>query len=320
VGHSVYFYSNDGIIVFDREEKKLIKIGQKGRGPGEYLYYYNFAVDDNAEKIHVLDQGDIIKTYSKTGEFIKSLPLQDFGSPGSIDLYNSQFFITYQLQFYNAKYNWVVFDTTGNIIRKRESNIQPFSGSYIGTLSKPIYLYKSMINYWNEYLDTVFTVLPDLTEAPSFILSPGDHRLPKTTNETYNPYEKYMMLHNIFESERFIVIYYFFKEGFLSLYDKIHRKNYLIRLSYDDKGNPLNGIQNDIDGGPFFFPYGYFAENDTEYMFCLKDPVKLKMELTGKGFNETNVRASANKSALEILTENIKETDNPVLMIIRLRQ
>ena len=59
VGHSVYFYSDEGIIAFDREEKKLIKIGQKGRGPGEYLYYHNFAVDDEAKKIYVLDQGEI---------------------------------------------------------------------------------------------------------------------------------------------------------------------------------------------------------------------------------------------------------------------
>ena len=286
VGHSVYFYSDEGIIAFDREEKKLIKIGQKGRGPGEYLYYHNFAVDDEAKKIYVLDQGAIIKIYSGSGQFIKSFPLQDFGGPSSIDFFHSKLFVTYSIQYYNAKFNWVVFDTVGNVIKKRKCSIQPFSSSFIGNWSKPIYIYKSGINYWNVYLDTVFTVLPDLTEIPSFIISPGEHRLPYETDVAGNPFEKYMILQNIFESDRFIVIRYFFKEGILSLYDKIYQKNYLIRLEYDEKGSSLNGISNDIDGGPFFVPFGYFTENGIEFMVGLKEPVKFKTQVTANRFSE----------------------------------
>lgn len=116
----IYLYSVDGIIAFDRTENQLRKIGSKGRGPGEYLFSSNFSVDTETGKVYVLDQGDDVKTYSKTGEFLKSIPLKRFGESTSIDFFESALFVTYAFQFGASLYAWAIFDTSGQVIKKEK--------------------------------------------------------------------------------------------------------------------------------------------------------------------------------------------------------
>jgi hypothetical protein len=41
-------------MVFDRNGKFIRKIGSIGRGPGEYVHYFNFTVDENSESVYVI--------------------------------------------------------------------------------------------------------------------------------------------------------------------------------------------------------------------------------------------------------------------------
>lgn len=317
INQSIYFYSTEGIIAFDIIKNQLTKIGSKGRGPGEYVYYSNFAVDEKTETVYVLDLGNIVKTYTRTGQFLRSFPLQRYGSPASIDFFQSKLFVTYAIQFENAKYSWIVFDTSGNVIEKRESKIPLFSSIYGG--NDATYKLEDRLFYWNSYIDTVFSVLPDLTEEPSFIISPGEHRYPRSRSVPINPFEKYLVLNSIFETRRYIVIRYYYKNPILLLFDKINTESFLMYLE-NRKPDLLNGIVNDLDAGPMFVPEGFYSENGIEYMYELIGSYKIKTIIESDEFKNSTPKYLEKKKELEKLANNLKETDNPILMIVRLKK
>lgn len=316
INQSIYFYSNEGIIAFDRVKKQLTKIGSLGRGPGEYLDHRHFTVDEKTETVYVLDLGDIVKTYSRSGQFLRSFPLQRNGSSASIDFFESKLFVSYALQYENSKYSWIVFDTLGNVIKKRKSGIPIFSSIY--GVSDATYKLGDRIFYWNSYTDTVFSVLPDLTEEPSFIINPGEHRYPRSRSVPINPYEKYMVLNSIFETSCYIVIRYYFKREILLLFDKRDKKSFLTYLEFDQNIR-LNGIVNDLDCSSWFYPESYFTERGSEYMIGLQYPYQIKARVASDEFRNSTPKYPGRKKDLIKLADSLKETDNPVLMIVRLK-
>lgn len=320
INNTIYFSSKDvGILAFDREGKTLKKIGVVGRGRGEYLYKNNFTVNEKTETVYILDRGDIIKVFSgRTGQFIRSFPLQEHCVSEAIEYYNSKLFVSYAIQFENARYKWIVFDTLGNVIKKISREIPMFTANYGN--NETIYKFENRIYYWNNYTDTVFSVLPDLRKEPSFIISPGEHRPPRSKLSLNQLMQnKFLNLHKIFETSRFFVIRYFYNKPALSLNDKHNQESFLIYLDYENE-NCLNGIENDIDGGQFFIPENYFTEKGREYMVGLQYPNQIKTRVASNEFKNSTPKYPQKKKELEELANSLEETDNQVFMIVRLKK
>ena len=322
INNTIYFSSSKdiGILAFDREINTLRKIGIVGRGPGEYLYNNNYTVDEKTETVYILDIGDIIKVYSRTGQFIRSFPLQEYGSIEGIEFYNSKLFVSYAIQFENARYKWIVVDTLGNEIKKKEREIPMFTANQ--GQREATYKFENRIFYWNNYADTVFSVLPDLTEEPAFIICPGEYRLPRTKLSMEQFFQKkYMTFDIIFETTRFLVLEYFYNKPSLLLIDKQNKHSFLIYLEYDETtDNLLNGIVNDLDEGPWFMPESYYTERGREYMLGLINPFQIKTWVTSNEFKNSTPKYPEKKQELEKLANSLKETDNPVLMTVRLKK
>jgi len=326
INNSIYLSAlNVGVLVFNKEGKLFRKIGTIGRGPGEYIHNFNFAVNEKTETIYVCDGGNIIKIYSKTGDFLRSFSLQEYGSSVDvIDIYNSKFFASYNLEFEDTKYDWIVLDTLGNLIKKQERTTPKFlcnAGSPGGT-----YKYENLLSFWNVFTDTVFSILPDLTQLPSFIISPGEHRLPKSRISSIEQMSKYMLLQQIFETSRFIDIRYGYcfpvSKYALVLIDKKNNKSFLTFLKSDGSyiTEYTGGIINDLDGGTGFLPKSYFVENGREYMVGLINPYRIKDRIRNDEFKNSIPKYPEKKKEFERLANSLIETDNPVLMMVRLKK
>jgi len=319
INKSVYLSEKDnGILVFNRDGETVRKIGSKGRGPGEYVYNYLFTVDEKTETVYVWDTGDIIKVYSKNGRYFRSFSLREYGeSIDAIDIYNSKLFASFKIQNENAKYKWVIVDSSGNLIKKEEKKTPAFS-SRVGGVGGTC-IYQNRISYWNAiYTDTVFSILPDLTEESSFIVNPGEYRFPKSRIIIpFTELEKYFSLKQIIETDHFLTIRYNIKEkrDFV-LIIKDDKKTFLTNWEFDGSG----GITNDLDGGTRFLPKNYFTEDGREYLSGIINPFELKSHVNGNLFNSSVPKYPAKKIELEKLANTLKETDNPILMIVRLKQ
>ena len=126
-----------------------------------------------------------------------------------------------------------------------------------------------------------------------------------------------MTIEEIFETNRFITLRYSFykaKNGFI-LFEKKNSKSVLI--SWDP--GKVGGISNDLDGGLKFLPMSYLIEKNREYLIEMIDPFQLKKRIASSEFKIIASVYLEKKKELEKLANSLKETDNPVLMIVRLK-
>ena len=97
--------------------------------------------------------------------------------------------------------------------------------------------------------------------------------------------------------------------------EKNSRGSYLSYWETTDIG----GIINDIDGGTKYFSKSYFSENDNEYLIGLVHPHSLKYHVSTNEFKNSIPKYPEKKKKLITLADSLKETDNPVLMLVRLK-
>jgi hypothetical protein len=97
-------------------------------------------------------------------------------------------------------------------------------------------------------------------------------------------------------------------------------KSILEREKNNVSGNYIGGIFNDLDGGLSFQPQYYFEKNSQEYMVGILDPLQIKIHIGLKEFKSYATKYPDKKKELEKLANSLKETDNPVLMLVRLKK
>jgi len=316
-----------GIIVFSRNGKFIRKIGAQGRGPGEYHYCMNFDADPKSKSVYVLD-GIIIKVYNGSGQFQRSISLKDYDWRfDNITFYNKKLFVSEAIYQGRAKYSWLILDTNGVLLSKKYNSIPTFDSnlpSDVGT-----YIFNDNLFYWEQYNDTVFSMLPDLTYEPALLLSAGEHRFPKSrfpiNPSNLEPFIQFLKTHLqirlIFETERFLIIRYYYMIPTIALIEKESQKTYLFKMVPDEvNGTNVGGIINDLDAGIMFQPEYYYVDNNLEYIITLAYPSQIKDRVTSNDFLTTIPKYPDKKQELIKLANSLKETDNQVLMMVRLKE
>lgn len=86
------------LLTFDSKGRFINKIHKVGRGPGEYMYVYDFALNGKDENVTLLNPMGSILTYDLNGTFIKEdkLPTPPLNYQ-KIDILNDDTYITYSL-------------------------------------------------------------------------------------------------------------------------------------------------------------------------------------------------------------------------------
>jgi hypothetical protein len=319
-----------GILKFDRNGRMLKKIGSQGRGPEEFLYGMNFTVDERTGNVFVLDPGEV-KVYSQSGIFLRNILLNEYaGGYGfrAIEIYNSLLFFPDYLPRGDSKYSWVFLDTLGNLIAKKQNSIPPFQTNVEMTGS--IYRFDNKLFYYNYFNDTIFSILPDLSYHSAYLFAKGDHRWPRTRIVT-SPESKFLsqlyklfLPVSMFETKYFIVLLYsFLDKSPIALIDKKTKKTFLA-LKYEEPGKNMikskPWLINDLDGGIPLTDINYHTENNIEYITSLIDPFDLKSYLSSNEFKNIVPKYPEKKIEFEKLVNSLKVTDNPVLMLVKLKK
>jgi hypothetical protein len=320
VNKCIYYYERSiGIVVFDSNGQFLRKIGCKGRGSGEYLYGSNFTVDGRTSTTYIYDLNNLLKIYSKNGVFRNSISLREYGgSIDNVEIFNSKLFISFNLQYDDDyKYEWIIIDTLGNAVKKKQRTLPVFKSNYLhggGT-----YVFNHKLNYWNQFIDTVFSFLPDFSVEPNLIIKPGEYRLPKEyVNDALKMLPNYFIINQILETNKYLIIRYSFYRGKngLVIIDKKKKESFLTYWKFDNYGS----IINDLDGGVNSLPINYMVDNGKEYLIELIDSYQLKAHIRSDKFISEVPKYPEKKKEFEKLASGLKDTDNPVLMLVRLKQ
>lgn len=326
---SIYISAKDqGILVFNRKGKFQHKIGTPGRGPGEYHYFMNFDVDPESRSVYIKD-GNTIKVYDVNGQFQRSISLNEYDWRfDNLTFFQQKLFVSEAIYQGAAKYSWLVLDTNGLLLSKKYNSIPTFDSNLPS--NEGTYLFNDNLHYWEQYNDTVFLILPDLTYKASFLISPGEYRWPKS-RVTANPsnldaftevLKKHLSISGILETRRFIIIRYYYIIPAMALIEKNGWNIYLHKMSVDEKNISLaGGIPNDLDAGINFIPEEYYLiDQNREFLTKMIYPSELKSHVATNDFLNLKPRYPDKKHEIQRLANNLKVTDNPVLMLVRLKE
>ncbi|HPM03038.1 MAG TPA: 6-bladed beta-propeller [Candidatus Cloacimonadota bacterium] len=303
---------NVGLLVFNKDGKLVRKIANIGRGPGEYIVYLYFTIDANKGDIYVMDN-NTIKTYSKDGNFIRNIPLEEYGGYfRGIEFLNSKLLASEFIVIGKAKYNWIILDTLGNLMSEKLNLIPTFKTRMAGIGGT--YSFNNKIGYWDLFNDTIFTVSDDCSYKTSYVFSHGEYRMPRALD---NKMELRLIPLSLFESSSFIIYQYTYNEELkVAFIDKVSKKSYLSDINTDDSCD----MENDLDGGIMCRPLCFYEENGREFLLGYIHPNKLKTHITSNKFKNSVPVLKSKKQELEGLANSLNETDNPILMILRLNK
>lgn len=313
-----------GVVRFSKDGKLSQRIGKIGRGPGEYIYNHNFAIDENTGTVYVMDHKmNDVEVYDHNGNHQRNikLPVDDDGFKfDAIEFFGSSLFMGQGINMGRGDHDWIVMDTLGNVLSKKHNPYPEFEGRKGGrsSLSK----INGNILYWDNFKDTIFNIHPDFTFTPVCVLSKGEYKFPMTTEE-YNPPDfylkkasSYIYLYTILEtSHTFLFQYEIFRIQKLAIVDKKSGKMIVTDLKESE-----NGINNDIDNGLSFVPTKYFEIGNKNYLAAFIQPFELKKHVASDVFKNSTTNYPEKKKELEELANSLDENDNPVLMFVKLKE
>lgn len=320
-------FNPDALYHFDRSGKFLNKIGKKGRGPNEYNYLFKIGLNEIKKEVYVFGSGPPkLLIYNFDGTFKRDL--NDIIYPSKIrnefqakpfeelEFIYEDYFIVPQCNFNGTTpYSYEVYSHDGKLIKMAVKPIQFTMNSTLSIMNEFSYYTFGSIFFIKENLlnDTLYEVTPSLKFQPKYIFDEGKYRTPVEFRKDFvNFIEKkefkYIQLRQIFESERYVVFFFIFdKSDRYGYYDKFLKETYTF---------PTKGIANDYDGGPEF-EHVYQKNNE---LIGSVNAMDLIAHVNSTEFKNSTPKYPEKKKELEQLAKHLDENDNPVLILVKLKE
>lgn len=311
----LYCATPQGILLYNKKGELLRRIGKKGRGPGEYVYGNHIAINEDNQDIIVLDIKRLL-IYSVTGKLKRTISLDDLGVRfGDIEYNEGRIYLAKSFVL-ETEQQWVALDTLGQVLTEKINPLIPFSTNF--GFNTRMFKFNNKLHYWNHYNDTIYDIGKEDIKA-RFLFADGNFRLPKEKIKNITSYFTPM---RIMESNHYLIIdYVMLKILYLTIYDKSKKKFLIVSSTKicEKKLFPL-GFQNDFDAGVPFRPMEYFLIEKEEYLMCWINSFDIKTKVDSKAFKNSVPKFPGKKKELEKLANDLSESDNPVLMLIKLKE
>ncbi|MDR2146143.1 MAG: 6-bladed beta-propeller [Tannerella sp.] len=330
-----YLYiDNGGIIMqFDMTGKFVRSINRKGQGPGE-CSARDFDIDEKNQLIHIFDNWNLgIYSFDFEGKHVKTLrnPFSDMSKADNSPVHmgcdkNGNFVFTFGNNSGKMEYKYIVTNREGETLYKCPNYIKYSINEPKGRtrqFSMPFfdfYTFNDCYYYDYAYNDTVFRINDDFSCTPYYI-----RNLPnKKTLEDILKRDAGIIQNSELagkngydfcrEDNKYIYIYHYQYpvdnnyKSFLSRFDK-------------DSGELLENINvnvaNNWDGGMDIELSPAFQQENTLCMMF--QPFEMQEKLTEEHFRNAEIAFSEESEALRTMVNGLKEDDNPVLMVIKLK-
>jgi hypothetical protein len=317
----VYILSGMDITCFDLDGKFLFRIEESGRGPEEYTFISDFDVSSDNKTLTILTFNKLlVYSISDTGfTFRKSISIKK-PDPLLISIVPEADNILLSIA------PWTGTEPTLSLLINASGDPIHFKPNcYKYKVVKPLnfrarnetiaYTTGDKVCFKEEFSDTVFCVdTKENSFKPRMILnSHGTLTTPaiRGGSEDVGNHNNYIT--NIFETSRY-VFYYFGSMQTRSriLFDKTTKTKYKL----DDQNDQKSALNDDLSGGPDFnieFRDSYCSGGK---LFSFAEAIELKKYVAGEVFKNIHTMDPKKKDELKKLADSLKETDNPVLIVV----
>jgi hypothetical protein len=299
---------------FSKNGEFICQIGREGRAPSEYMHIKDFLYNKSNNTIEIFSPNDI-KEFSLDGIWEKDITLE-YNRISSLFHTNNQFLAFINNSDGQNEYSFVLLDANGQVLNKFENKYK-FNISKNGIIHSSeciFYQYNGSLHCKELHSDTVFS-FDNGTFTPRYIFKQGEAKYTPDLRVEYifKNREKIIIQKNAFESKNYLFFQYDWKsrDNFF-IQNKSNGTQYLI-----DNGT---GLVNDLDNGPNFKIQNSITVDGTEYMISWIDAFELKAKVTSYEFKNSTPKYPEKKKELEELASSLDEKDNPVLMLVKLKE
>ena len=319
IGTKSKVYSNDQyliaidrnkILLFNRKDGKFIReIGHMGNGPGEYSRTYTVMPFNEERNIVYAGRNKKRYGYSLDGQLIDTLTIPELVSEiGNIDEgIFAAFLPNYQG---NEKNKIIIFNDKDSLIKIFPNYLSApkTDGFFVWNPSSWFYKLNKQLYFYELFNDTLFHVSTNsLTPRIIFNMGPYSPPYEMKTSPKFEA-DKYFLIKTINESSRYLFCTFNFnKRNYTSIYDKDQRKT--IVNDFDTESG--NGFIYNIND---FVPPELSSINEKDELICTIDAYKIK-----KWFEVNPEKINQLPEYLKTL-KNIQETNNPVIIIAKLKK
>lgn len=315
---NLYFISTkDDLYLFGIDGEYQHQIGKRGKGPFEYTRFNDFTLDVNSKLIYFLDYKKVI-VFSFSGEYKYSFPTPESFEFSSVYFFNNCLYFPVGFHLGDLEKEWIVTDINGNIKREKNNFISGISPT-IDYKIKPLFESNSRLYYWNEINDTIFRI-DEKCEA-TYLFANGNFRV--TGNDLSSP-ENYMnkiswQLMSVLGTEHFLIFDYLLlkdKQRVYTFFNKNNQKMYKWAVLDNFKSDGVNTY----DNGLVFIPKSQAQLGNKEYLVSWAEAYDIKALVTREIFKSSIPKYPEKKKALDTLANNLDENDNPVLILVKLKE
>jgi hypothetical protein len=315
--------SSSCINMFRYDGTFVTEIGTNGRGPNEYIFASDVDIDPKNESIYIGDgRQSKFLVIDKDGKVVRT-----FKSPQTgymMFKFIKDGILCYYDNFAgNIENSFILIDTTGKIIRNFPNKypLESFDRGMSYGSEIIFYTFNNQIFKKEIYCDTIFLYNNKVFE-PHLIIDVGDLRLTPSVrtsanggsfSEVKSTLSKILLPINLFEFSDFI---------FYSFSINLNGKNGSFSFIGSKKNNframfPISeGLINDFDGGPNIMPK---AVKDDNTLVSWIDAFEFKKHIASDAFKNSTPEYPEKKKELEKLADSIKENDNPIMILIKVR-
>lgn len=312
-------FSNGKFFQFDFNGSFINQIGKIGRGPQEYQFSFDFAVDNKNEQVFIpIMNKSKLMIYSLNGEFVKSIPCPMY----TRNICHIQEGLLCRCDYIGGKYEGensiFLIDYKGDTVKKfsdkyNYTNTHKMSNNFREEFLMCKYNKKLFIK--EIYSDTVF-VFENLEFKPAFVLDHGGKTLSVKAREKINNFDSFIEIAtqycretNLFLFRNHVFSEFTFQNKYYNFIGSFKGESLLIDAEF--------GIINDIDGGPNVI---FQTNKGKNTIISWISAMKFKEHVASKAFKTSTPKYPEKKKELEQLANSLNENDNPVLMLINLRE
>jgi hypothetical protein len=306
------------ILEFKTDGQFITRIGTKGRGPNEFTAAHDVNISKTSKDIYLLARWQKkFFVYSENGKLLRTFPVTF--SPSEFQFNDDKILCYSENHMGDIQNSYTLIDTNGRVI-KFFPNKYPFKNhdAYGIKGENLFYMFGNKLFKKEVYSDTIY-LYDNEKFTPHMVIQVGEKLIsPEARTEFESRYlaENFIMPLNLFEFGDYVYyefVYKYVVPNDVLIYSFIGSKinNFKAMI------NTGQGFTNDLDGGPSILPK---TIKDDNTIIGWVDALKLKAHVASEEFKNSKPKYPEKKKELEKLANRLKETDNPVLVLVRLKK
>lgn len=313
--------------VFDYNGNYVTDIGKNGNGPGEFTHFISFGIDEIKKIIVVFNAVPYkLLTFDYDGKFKESFPYNDGKYVNDIDFISDNKYIVMKSNASGiTDFSYQIYTNNHQLIAKRIKPINfTMKGSFGLSQAFSYYIFKNQFIVKENLLnDTVYFVSAMNSMIPKYVFNFGKLAFPlelqknsleltlkarESGRANVSELDEYIMPDGMFETKAYIILCYRLKQKFYWGYYNKQTKETCTTVN--------QGIINDYDGGPPFHPI--YQKNNMIVGFI--HAYEFIDYINSSTFKNAIPKYPEKKKELENLSNSLNENDNPVLMLVKLKE